>query len=197
MRYAVGVLLLAVTASLSCTEGGLTRGRASELIQALDGFKRVAYLRLPIGAPFRSTFRCESQASVERDPVNQFLIKQGWVRYGTRRTTVGLGQREDCPILLLTPIGVTASAHWTQARRPYPDEAHWHLPIGDRTLIQITGLTAAPDGSTIAEFHWKWTSNKLGETLRSRRFRKPATSSNVRERLTRAVASGTMAGGVN
>lgn len=53
MRYALGVLLLAATTSLSCTERELTRGRASELVQALDGFKRVAYLHLPIGAPWR------------------------------------------------------------------------------------------------------------------------------------------------
>lgn len=165
MRYAPGVLLLAMLASGSCTERELTRGRASELIQALDGFTRVAYFTIPVAVPFRSTFNCESQTSVERDPLHHFLVKSGWVRYSTQRTIVGIRQTAECPVFLLTPAGERASSGWTRARSPSAEETYWTVPIGRRTLTAVTGLTAAPDGSTLVAYEWKWTPNDMGRTL--------------------------------
>lgn len=171
-RLRVGVLPLGLAVGLSlglglaCGQRALNRAHAATLIKALDDFARKPYFWLQTDTPFRSLFRCETQAEVERAPLNPFLIARGWVRYEMRSTIIGFGTKVTCPAFALTPAGAAASHTWTRARGSMAGETSWAVPIGRRELMAVTGLTPAPDGSTTTEFDWKWEPNDIGTSLR-------------------------------
>src|SRR2546425_1132766 len=162
MRHRLGLVLLAATTSCACSERTLSAERAASLIAALDGFKREAHLTIHAGMPLRAAFECLSQAEVERAPINQFAMGQGWVRYETREANFGLGGKASCPAMALTPAGEAASATWTRGRVPPNEGVAWMVPIGRREILGVRGLKEAPDGSTQVGFDWKWTPNEKG-----------------------------------
>jgi hypothetical protein len=159
------ILIAAVTGG--CSNRPLDRRRAGEVITKLDAFNKTAFFQIAIESPFMGSmsFHCMTQAEVERHPVNRLLVKLGWVRYESRRTTVGFQEQADCPVMLLTDAGKAASADW-QAHPGAPGKGTtWTIPIGERALEDVTGLTDAPDGSKLVEYTWKWRPNSLGSTL--------------------------------
>jgi hypothetical protein len=168
MRYRLALLLLATTANGACSERTLNAERAMSLVAALDGFKREAHFTIHTGVPLRLAFACLTQAEVERAPLNQFAVGQGWVRYETREANFGLGGKATCPAMALTPAGEAASAGWTRGRVPVPSDegVAWMVPIGRRELLAVKELSEAPDGSMQVEFEWKWTPNDTGTALR-------------------------------
>jgi hypothetical protein len=166
MKLHVGLAVVTLSMTVACGQRALDRERATVLIKDLDGFKGEPFFWIRTNMPFRSTFKCETQAEVERAPLHQFLTRQGWVRYETRSTVVGFDTKVSCPSLTLTPAGDAASARWTKARGSMAGESSWAVPIGRRELVAVTGLTSAPDGSTSAEFEWRWVANDIGTALR-------------------------------
>jgi len=174
MRPRLTLLLVATTAGLACSERTLGTERAAGLIADLDGFKRAAYFTIHTGVPLRLAFTCLSQTEVERAPLNQFAVGQGWVRYETREANFGLGGKAPCPAMASTPRGETASATWTRGRVPSDEGVAWIVSIGRRELLGVRELSEAPDGSTHVEFEWKWTPNDTGTALR-----KAVTSANA------------------
>jgi hypothetical protein len=166
MRRRIKFAILVAATSLACTNHDLTRERAADLVRTLDGFKREPHFWLQTEMPFKSVFKCESQTEVERAPLNQFATSMNWVRYETRSTVVGIDTKADCPSMALTAAGNTASAKWQRGRASLAGETSWAVPIGQRELVQVTGLVAAPDGSTVVEFEWKWVPNETGTLLR-------------------------------
>jgi hypothetical protein len=89
MKCRIELALFVAIVSVACTNRDLTREHAADLIRALDGFKQEPYFWIRTEMPFKSIFKCESQATVERAPLNQFVTKMNWVRYETRSTVVG------------------------------------------------------------------------------------------------------------
>jgi hypothetical protein len=166
MRNTVALVLLAATTNCVSSDPTLTAERAASLIADLDGFQREAHFTLHTGAPLRSAFTCLSQAEVERAPLNQFAVGQGWARYETRNSNFGLGGKASCPAMTLTPAGESASATWTRGRAASGEGVAWMIPIGRRELLGVKKLSEAPDGSTQVEFEWKWTPNDTGTGLR-------------------------------
>jgi len=166
MGHRLAVVLLAAIANCSCSERTLTPERAASVIAALDGFKREAHLTLYAGIPLRAAFGCLSRAEAERAPINQFAVRQGWVRYETREANFGLDGKASCPATALTPEGEAASAKWTRGRVPSNEGVAWMIPIGRREILGVTALKEAPAGSTQVEFDWKWTPNATGAALR-------------------------------
>lgn len=168
LRTLVVALTVAMVMTVGCSGRGLDRSRAARAVAALDHFKAPAYFSLQTDGPFFQgsfTLTCRSQAELEHHPVNSFLMKQGWIRYESRSTPVGFRQQANCPVMILTDAGKTASAEW-QSRRGIPEKSTvWTVPIGQRELVEVTGLTDAPDGSKLVEFHWKWSPNRLGHAL--------------------------------
>jgi hypothetical protein len=130
--------------------------------------KAQAFFSFDTGRPFtRGTiaYACMPRAEAERQPGSVLLTKLGWVTFEDRPAVVGLRDRAICPALVLTPQGKAASAAW-QSRPDLPTGSTlWSVPVGDRELLEVTGLTGAPDGSTVVEFNWKWKSNHMGDTL--------------------------------
>jgi hypothetical protein len=88
------------------------------------------------------------------------------VRYETREAILGFGTKTSCPAIALTPAGQAASAQWTRGHDVSSEGIAWAVPIGQRELVGVTGITAAPDESTQVEFDWKWTPNETGLALR-------------------------------
>jgi len=166
MRHRIGLVLLAATASIACSERGLNADRAASLIGGLEQFKREAHLTIRTGVPLQTAFRCESQADVERTPVNRFVADRGWVRYETREAILGFGTKSACPAMALTPAGEAASEQWTRGQVAPGDGIAWRIPIGRREFVGATVLTTAPDESARVEFDWKWTANETGAALR-------------------------------
>lgn len=166
MRHRVGLVLLAATTSVACSEQTLSSERAATLITALDEFKREAHFTIHTGVPFQSAFKCQSQAEIERTPLNQFVADRGWVRYETREAILGFGKEASCPALALTPAGEAASAQWTRGNVASSAGTAWAVPIGRREFLTVSGLKTAPDGSSQVEFDWKWTPNEMGTSLR-------------------------------
>ena len=166
MRHRLALPLLVAIATGACSERTLGAEHAMSLISALDGFKREAHFTIHTRVPLRSAFTCLTQAEVERAPLNQFAVSQGWVRYETREANVGLGGKATCPAMALTPAGEAASATWTRGRVPSDEGVAWMVPIGRRQLLDVRELSEAPDGSTQVEFGWKWTPNDTGTALR-------------------------------
>jgi hypothetical protein len=163
------VSVLAVIAC-SCSSRTLDRAQAGPLIANLQRFKTTAFFSIQIESPFlRETIplSCMTQAEVERHPVNVQIVKLGWVRYESRLTSIGYHKEADCPVMVLTDAGKAASAAWQSRPAPLEKGTVWTIPIGDRPLSEVTGLTDAPDGSKTVEFVWKWKPNQLGDTLQS------------------------------
>ena len=70
-------------------------------------------------------------------------------------------------MMILTDAGKAASATWQSRPAAYGNGTLWTITIGQRALSEVTGLTDAPDGSTLVEYSWKWAPNQLGETLQA------------------------------
>jgi hypothetical protein len=188
--------LLAATTSVACSERALTPERAASLITALEQFKHDAHFTIHTGIPLQSAFKCQSQAEVDRTPLNQFVVERGWVRYETRDAILGFGTKSSCPAIALTPAGEAASAQWMRGRGASGEGTAWAVPIGRRELLGVTGLTTAPMDSR------KWSSTGSGRrTKRGRhcesRFATPMSSSIKRERAALRAVNRTMAGGVS
>lgn len=166
MTHRLAQVLLAATMSCACSDGTLTTERAASLITPLNGFQREVHFTIHTGVPLRLAFTCLSPAEVQRAPLNQFAVGQGWVRYETREADFGLGGKGSCPAMALTPAGEAASARWTRGRVPSEEGVAWMIPIGRRELLSVKKLSEAPDGSTQVEFEWKWTPNDTGTALR-------------------------------
>jgi len=166
MGHRLALVLLAATTGFACSESTLSAERAASLITALEGFQREAHFTIHTSVPLRSTFTCLTRAEVERAPLNQFAVAQGWARYETREANFGLGGKASCPAMALTPGGETASATWARGRVPSDEGVAWMIPIGRRELLGVRELSEAPDGSMQAEFEWKWTPNDKGTALR-------------------------------
>jgi len=166
MKNRLGLVLLAATAGMACSDGALNPERAASLIAAIDGFRREAHFTLHTAVPLQSAFRCLSQVEVERAPINRFMVQRGWVRFETRDAAVGFGRKASCPAIALTPAGDAASAQWTRARPALSGGSSWAVPIGRRELVRVTELTETPDGSTQAQFEWRWAPNETGAALR-------------------------------
>ena len=166
MRHRLGLLLLAATTSVACSERTLSPERAASMITALDEFKREAHFTIHIGVPLQSAFKCQSLAEVERTPLNQFVAERGWVRYETREAILGFGTKASCPAIALTPAGEAASSQWTRGDVASNEGTAWAVPIGRREFLTVAGLRTAPDGSAQVEFDWKWTPNEMGTALR-------------------------------
>jgi hypothetical protein len=166
MRHRIGLVLLAATTSIACSERTLNRDRAASLIGDLEQFTREAHLTIRTGVPLQTAFECESQADVERTPVNQFVVDRGWVRYETREAILGFDTKSSCPAMALTPAGEAASAQWTRGRVASGEGIAWGIPIGRRELVGVTAFTTAADESAQVEFDWKWTPNETGTALR-------------------------------
>lgn len=166
MTHRIGLVLLAVTTSVACSGRTLSAAQAS-LITALEQFKREAHFTIRTGVPLLSAFKCESQAQVNRAPNS---IGSWWSADGcdTKRGRLFSAsvRRHPCPAIALTPAGHAASAQWTRGHDIPSEGIAWAVPIGRRELIEVTGLTAAPDGSTQVGFDWKWTPNETGLALR-------------------------------
>ena len=110
MRYRIALVLRAATSSVACSDRTLSAERAARLITALEQFKREAHFTIRTDVPLQSAFKCQSQADVNRTPLNQFGVERGWVRYETREAIVGFGTKTSCPAIALTPAGEAASA---------------------------------------------------------------------------------------
>jgi hypothetical protein len=153
-------------------ESHVDRAQAGQLIANLERFKTTAFFSIQVESPFFQEtipLSCMTQAEVERHPVNVQIVKLGWVRYESRPTSIGYHKEAECPVMVLTDAGKAASTAW-QSRptsAPLENGTVWTIPIGDRTLSEVTGLTDAPDGSEIVEFTWKWRPNQLGDTLQA------------------------------
>lgn len=165
MRYRLLSLWLIAATSIACSEQTLNPARAASLISELDGFKREAHLTIHTGIPFQSAFRCQTQAEIERTPVNQFVVQRGWVRYETSEAILGFGAKAPCPAMELTAAGEAASAQWTRGRGAPTGGSAWAVPIGRRELLGVTAFTTAPDDSVQVEFDWKWTPQETGIAL--------------------------------
>jgi len=165
MRHRIGLVLLAAITNVGCSERTLSPDRAASLIGNLEQFKREARLTIRTGVPLQTAFRCESQADVERTPVNRFVVDRGWVRYETREAVLGFGTKSSCPAMALTPAGEAASAQWTRGPVASGEGTAWGIPLGRREFVAVTGFTTAPDESTRVEFEWKWTPNETGTAL--------------------------------
>jgi hypothetical protein len=96
----IGLVLLAATTSVACSERALSPEPAASLITALEQFKRESHFTIHTGVPLQSAFKCQSQAETDRTPLNQFVIERGWVRYETREAILGFGTKTCCPIAL-------------------------------------------------------------------------------------------------
>src|SRR5437879_2801694 len=162
MRLRIALVLAAIAITTACSERTLSAERAGSLIAALDGFRRDAHFTIATGLPFQSLSRCLSQNEIEQRRLNEFVLKQGWVRYESREAFVGFGTKASCTAFALTPGGMAASAQWAKGRSASGQGIVWIVPIGRRELVRVTKLTAAPDGSTQVEFDWKWTPNDTG-----------------------------------
>src|SRR5687768_11229013 len=143
MRDRIGLLLLAATTTIACSERTLSRERAASLIGDLEQFKREARVTIRTGVPIQTAFKCESQADVEREPVNRFVVDRGWVRYETREAILGFGTKSSCPAMTLTPAGEAASAQWTRGPVASGQGTAWGIPIGRREFVGVTALTTA------------------------------------------------------
>jgi len=166
----LGCFSVLAMVAVGCSGRTLDRGRARQLITSLEPFKAMAFFSLAIETPFwRETIplSCMTQAQVERHPVNVLLVKLGWVRYESRSANIAVRKQADCPVMVLTDAGKAASAAWQARPAPVGKGTLWTVPIGQRDLSEVTGLTDAPDGSKVVEFTWKWSPNQLGETLRA------------------------------
>ena len=166
MTRRLGLVLLAATTSVACSERTLSAEQAASLITTLGQFKREAHFMIRTGVPLQSAFKCESHAEVNRAPLNRFVVERGWVRYETREAILGFGTKTSCLAIALTPAGQAASAQWTRGHDVSNEGIAWAVPIGRRELLAVTGLSTAPDGSTQVEFDWKWTPNETGIALR-------------------------------
>jgi hypothetical protein len=166
-RVVVSASVIVMTVS-GCSGGTLDRKQASRLIANLEGFKESAAFSIAIESSFfRESFplRCRTQAELEHHPVNVLLVKLGWVRYESRSIAVGFHEQADCPVMVLTEAGKSASAAWQAGPGSSGKGTAWTIPIGQRELVDVTGLTDAPGGSKLVEFEWKWAPNRLGTTL--------------------------------
>jgi hypothetical protein len=138
MSCRLGFILLIAVVGLACSDRDLSREHAANLIQTVEGFKRQPHFWIRTEMPFRSIFKCETQADVERAPLNQLVVKLGWVRYETRSAVVGFDKKVECPAMTLTSAGKAASAKWERGRGAMGGETSWAVPIGRRELVQVT-----------------------------------------------------------
>jgi len=169
MRRISGITLLFVPICLACSDRALDRKHAEQLIANLDEFKRGAFFSFETERPFTKgtiASACMPRVDAQREPVSVVLVKLGWVTFVDRPALIGFGERVSCPALVLTDKGKAASAMWQSRPDAQPGWKLWSVPIGERKLLEITGLTGAPDGSTLAEFTWRWMPNSLGGTLK-------------------------------
>jgi hypothetical protein len=166
MSCRLGFILLIAVVGLACSDRDLSREHAANLIQTVEGFKRQPHFWIRTEMPFRSIFKCETQADVERAPLNQLVVKLGWVRYETRSAVVGFDKKVECPAMTLTSAGKAASAKWERGRGAMGGETSWAVPIGRRELVQVTGISPAPDGSRVVEYEWRWVADETGTLLR-------------------------------
>ena len=170
MRRILGILLATVFATNACSDRGLSRSRAEQLITSHDTFKAQAFFSFTTEMGFTKgtiASACLGQADVERDPATAMLLKSGWVSIDTRPTAIWIGRQANCPALVLTPKGQEASARWQSRPTGIGQGWSWSIPIGERKLVEITGLTQGPDGATYAELTWKWNPNSMGEQLQA------------------------------
>jgi len=164
MNHPIALLSLAVLVNSACSSGPLTATQAGDRIAELDEFKREASFTLRVGTPFQSAFKCYSEAEVANVPINRFVVDRGWVQYERRDGNFGFGMKDACPAMTLTPSGENASAGWR--REQSGGGTIWTVPIGQRELVSVTNLTTTSEGSTQAEFDWKWAPNETGSALR-------------------------------
>ena len=57
-------------------------------------------------------------------------------------------------------------AKWERGRGSMMGETSWAVPIGHRELVQVTGISPAPDGSRTVEYDWRWVADETGTLLR-------------------------------
>ena len=166
MKHRVAVLTLAAITG-ACSDRTLTSDDAASVIRDLEQFKHQAHFTIQTGVPLRSVFRCLTQAEAERMPLSRFLVERGWVRFEMRHTTLGIRKNASCPAMALTATGQAASAQWTRARSAAAEAATWAVPVAQRELVSVTGLSNGPDGSVEVEFDWRWIPNETGLALRT------------------------------
>ena len=164
-RWGLGLLVTGM--SVACAESTLSRDSVTESISALDAFRREAHFRIQTGVPLQSAFSCYSVAEVERTPLNRFVLERGWVRFESREAVIGFGTKASCPAIALTQAGEVASQQWARNASASSQGTVWAVPIGRRELLGVTELATRPDGSSHAEFDWKWTPNETGNALRN------------------------------
>jgi hypothetical protein len=168
-RQMASFALLVMLCAIACSHRPLDRKRTGEIISHLYRFKVQAFYSFATGQPITKgtfAFACVAQADAERAPANALLVELGWVRFEARTALIGFNDRANCPALVLTEQGRAASAAWKSRAGVPAGSTVWSVPVGERTFLEVTGLTAAPDGSTLAEFTWKWTPNGTGDTLK-------------------------------
>ena len=164
MKYSTALLSLAALVNFACSDGALTAKQAGDRIGELDEFKREAHFTLRVDTPLQSAFKCFSEAEAANVPINRFVVDRGWARYERRDGNFGFGTTASCPAIGLTPSGEKASAGWRRERTGLG--TLWAVPIGQRELVTVTNLTRSSEGSTQAEFDWKWVPNETGSALR-------------------------------
>lgn len=149
-------------------KGDLDRPGAARLISNSAGFKETKYLNVhALGG------NCEVvlQKLAFPDPARRFagdpeakvllaLEQAGLVTLATHRATSILSADACWPTL--TEAGKREAAQWKTISEPTATTCgSWAIPIGDKGLVEITGITGADKDVAIADYTFEWVPTPL------------------------------------
>lgn len=156
---------------LACSSGRMTRSRAAELIRSGEGFQKPASLSLL--PEYRQSLTLIGTGS-QTTPREEFALRRFLESHADLAVLNNLGlvdfkvvgieypDSASSPVVMavtLTDKGRSASDEWQRAGNG------WTIPIAQRELVEVTGLTGVEGEAKTAraEYTWRWQPTEIGK----------------------------------